>query len=191
MNVTPTRLPGVLVLEPRLFPDPRGVFYETYNQRSFAQVGIHSCFVQDNHSQSQRGTVRGLHYQLRHPQAKLCRVVRGAVLDVVADIRVGSPTFGQWISVELSAANKKQIFVPRGFAHGFAVLSDEAEFLYKCDDFYAPGDEYGVAWNCPLLQVDWQSGTSDGITPVLSEKDAKYAGLAEIPIDQLPQYQSE
>ena len=137
--------------------------------------------MQDNHSQSRKNTLRGLHYQLRYPQAKLCRVVRGAVLDVAVDIRRGSPTFGKWVSAELSAENMHQIFVPAGFAHGFVVLSEEAEFLYKCSDFYDPAGERGIVWNDPDLKIDW--GISQ---PVLSEKDARLPRLSEIASDQLP-----
>jgi dTDP-4-dehydrorhamnose 3,5-epimerase len=184
MQVIETSLPGVLVLEPRVFSDARGFFFESYNLRRFEEAGIPNRFVQDNHSRSLRGTVRGLHYQCRHAQAKLCRVVVGEVLDVAVDIRRGSPTFGRWVSVLLSAENKRQIFLPPGFAHGFAVLSEAAEFLYKCDDFYHPEDEYGVAWDDPALGIEW--GVS---TPLLSEKDRKNPLLSEIPPEHLPVYQ--
>lgn len=176
-----TAIPDVCVLKPRVFRDPRGFFLETYHAAEFEQLGIRTRFVQDNHSQSRKNTLRGLHYQLRHPQAKLCRVVRGAVLDVAVDIRRGSPTFGKWVSAELSAENMHQIFVPAGFAHGFVVLSEEAEFLYKCSDFYDPAGERGVVWNDPDLKIDW--GVSQ---PVLSEKDARLPRLSEIASDQLP-----
>ena len=176
-----TALPQVLVLKPRVFRDSRGFFLETYHAAQFEQLGIRDRFVQDNHSQSRKGTLRGLHYQLRHAQAKLCRVIRGEVLDVAVDIRRGSPTFGKWASAVLSADNMNQIYVPAGFAHGFVVLSEEAEFLYKCSDFYDPASERGVFWADPDLNIDW------GIAqPTLSEKYARLPRLAEIAPDQLP-----
>lgn len=176
-----TKVPGVWIVKPRVFRDPRGFFAETYRADQFADLGMTDGFVQDNHSQSRKGTLRGLHYQLRRPQAKLCRVVRGSVLDVAVDIRRGSPTFGKSVSVELSAENRQQIYVSVGFAHGFVVLSEEAEFLYKCSDFYDPGGEYGVLWSDPALGIDWK------ITePVLSEKDSRYPKLSEIPPELLP-----
>ncbi len=141
-----TELPGVLLIQPRVWRDDRGFFLETYHAAKFAQLGVQDTFVQDNHSLSTRDTLRGLHYQLQHAQAKLCRVVRGEVLDVAVDIRRGSPTFGRWISALLSDQNKRQIYIPRGFAHGFVVLSEEAEFLYKCSDFYDPESERGIHW---------------------------------------------
>ncbi len=178
-----TDLPGVAIVEPRVFEDERGFFLESYHQGKFTDIGIVEVFVQDNHSASRRGTIRGLHYQLRHPQAKLCRVVEGAVLDVVVDIRRGSPTLGRWIAVELSAANHREIFVPRGFAHGFSVLSEQAQFLYKCSDLYHPEDEYGIRWDDPGLKIDWR--VTD---PVVSAKDRAYPTLAELPADRLPVY---
>jgi dTDP-4-dehydrorhamnose 3,5-epimerase len=184
MKLQETSLPGVVVLEPQVFGDARGFFMETYSAQKFADFGIHSTFVQDNHSLSAKNTLRGLHYQLNRPQAKLCRVVRGAVLDVVVDIRLGSPHFGKHVAVEISAANKRLIFVPRGFAHGFLVLSDEAEFLYKCDDFYAPGDEYSVAWNDPQIGIDWSLAAD----PLLSGKDALAPLLKEIETRHLPRF---
>jgi dTDP-4-dehydrorhamnose 3,5-epimerase len=147
-------------------------------------LGIHDEFVQDNHSQSVRGTLRGLHYQLQHAQAKLCRVVQGEVLDVAVDIRRGSPTFGRWVSAVLSAENKRLIYVPRGFAHGFAVLSETAEFLYKCSDFYHAEHEHGVLWNDPQLNINWNVAN-----PILSAKDQKYLPLAQIPQELLPKYE--
>jgi len=183
MQVSRTELGGVWIVEPRVFSDARGFFFETYQEARFAELGISSRFVQDNHSRSTKGSLRGLHYQLRHPQAKLCRVVIGEVVDVVADIRLGSPTFGNWISVILSAENKREIFVPRGFAHGFAVLSDSAEFLYKCDDLYHPDDEYGVVWNDPDLKIDWTLEA-----PVLSSKDRSLPRLSQIDRAKLPVY---
>ena len=188
MQITPTALPEVLLIEPRVFGDARGFFMETYSARAFAEAGIARPFVQDNHSLSRKGTLRGLHYQLRNPQAKLCRVVSGAVWDVAVDIRRGSPTFGQHVGALLSAENKRQIYVPRGFAHGFLVLSDEAEFLYKCDDFYAPGDEYGVRWDDEALQIGWPLDEYNIEKPLLSGKDQSAPMLSEITDEQLPHF---
>ena len=179
-----TQVPDVFVLRPRVVRDSRGFFAETYRADEFADIGIPDLFVQDNHSKSARNTLRGLHYQLRRPQAKLCRVVRGEVLDVAVDIRRGSPTFGKVASAYLTAENMHQIYVPVGFAHGFAVLSDEAEFLYKCSDFYDPGGEYGVLWSDSALAIDWN------ITdPILSDKDRRYPRLCEISTELLPKYE--
>ncbi len=186
MRILETELPGVVIVEPRVFEDARGFFFESYHARRFAEAGIPAVFVQDNHSCSSRGTLRGLHYQLRQPQAKLCRVVRGEVLDVAVDIRRGSPTFGRSVTTVLSAENRRQLFVPRGFAHGFVVLSETAEFLYKCDDFYAPGDERGIAWNDPALAIDWGW---DGV-PLLSPKDAQNPCVGELSPEDLPVYES-
>ncbi|PQV65055.1 dTDP-4-dehydrorhamnose 3,5-epimerase [Abditibacterium utsteinense] len=182
MKLIETSLPGVLVFEPQVFGDARGFFMETYSARKLAEFGISEAFVQDNHSLSARGTLRGLHYQLKNPQAKLCRVVRGAVLDVAVDVRVGSPHFGEHVAVELTAENKRLIYVPRGFAHGFVVLSEEAEFLYKCDDFYTPGDEGSVAWGDPQIGIDWKLQGE----PLLSGKDAVAPRLSEIAPENLP-----
>lgn len=183
MRRVETSLPGVCVIEPRVFEDARGFFMETYQREKFADLGITTTFVQDNHSRSQRGTLRGLHYQLHFPQSKLCRVVYGEVLDVAVDIRRGSPTFGKSVAVVLSAENKRQIFIPRGFAHGFCVLSEAAEFLYKCDEVYHPEDEHGIAWNDPALEIEW------GIeAPLLSAKDQKNPLLADAPAEALPVY---
>ena len=184
MQILPTPLPGVLVLEPRVFPDQRGFFLESYNQQTFAQHGIENQFVQDNHSRSARGTLRGLHYQLQRPQAKLCRVIVGEVLDVAVDIRRGSPTFGKWTCALLTAQNFRQIFVPRGFAHGFLVLSEWAEFLYKCDDFYDSADQRGIAWNDPDLAIDWNLSGE----PMLSPKDQDAPRLSELADGDLPIY---
>jgi dTDP-4-dehydrorhamnose 3,5-epimerase len=176
-----TSLPGVCLLEPNVHGDERGFFFESYNSRAFAEVGITDNFVQDNHARSIKNTLRGLHYQLKHPQAKLCRVVQGEVLDVVVDIRRGSPTFGRFEKAVLSAANKRQIYVPVGFAHGYLVLSDSAEFLYKCGDFYDPSDDRGVLWNDPEIAIDW------GIDqPILSAKDRSLPRLSAIPEGELP-----
>jgi dTDP-4-dehydrorhamnose 3,5-epimerase len=179
-----TTLPDVFLIEPKVFADQRGFFLESYHRDKLAALGIHDEFVQDNHSQSVRGTLRGLHYQLQHPQAKLCRVVRGEVLDVAVDIRQGSPNFGRAVSAMLSAENKRQIYVPKGFAHGFLVLSETAEFLYKCSDFYYADDEHGVLWNDPQLKIDWN------ITdPTLSAKDGKYLPLSKVAQELLPKYE--
>lgn len=183
MQRVATSLPEVWELQPKVFRDARGFFLETYNWNRFAELGIHETFVQDNHSRSTRGTLRGLHYQLRHSQAKLCRVIEGEVLDVAVDIRLGSPTFGKWTSVLLSAEKQNQIFIPAGFAHGFAALTDSVQFLYKCSDFYSPGDERGIIWSDPALAIPWP--ISD---PLISEKDAKYRSLAEMPQEFLPHY---
>lgn len=179
-----TALPDVFLIEPKVFSDARGFFLESYHRGKYAALGIHDDFVQDNHSRSVRGTLRGLHYQLQHTQAKLCRVVQGEVLDVAVDIRRGSPTFGRWVGAVLSAENKRQIYVPQGFAHGFAVLSETAEFLYKCSDFYNAEHEYGVLWNDPELKINWN--VTD---PILSAKDQKYPVLAKVPPELLPKYE--
>jgi len=163
--------------------DERGFFFESYNKAKFAAIGVDDVFVQDNHSKSVRGTLRGLHYQLKYPQSKLCRVVQGRVLDVVVDIRAGSPTFGRYATAELSDENRSEIYIPRGFAHGFAVLSDSAEFLYKCSEFYHPEDERGVAWNDPEIGIDWGI-----IDPIVSAKDSRHRRLSSIPPEELPRY---
>jgi dTDP-4-dehydrorhamnose 3,5-epimerase len=187
MKQVATTLKGVVVLEPKVFEDARGFFLETYHQEKFAALGITDRFVQDNHSGSTQGTLRGLHYQRRRPQAKLCRVISGEVLDVVVDIRRGSPTFGKWESVRLSAENHRMIYVPIGFAHGFVALSERVEFLYKCSDFYAPEEERGIAWNDPQLGIDWQLETE----PLLSGKDAQNPTLDKIPVEDWPLYTEE
>ena len=185
MQVTETKLPGVYLIRPQVHQDARGFFYESYHQARLAEAGIRETFVQDNHSRSCRNTLRGLHYQLKHPQAKLCRVVQGEVLDVAVDIRVGSPHFGQWVSAILSAENKQQILIPRGFAHGFVVLSDTAEFLYKCSDFYFSEDEHGILWNDPDLRIAWNTAN-----PLLSAKDRAYAPLRNVAPELLPRYET-
>lgn len=180
-----TNLSGVCLLEPRVFSDARGFFMETYHEGKLRDLGIDRHFVQDNHSKSVRGTLRGLHYQIRHAQAKLCRVVQGEVLDIAVDIRHGSPQFGQWTGVVLSADNKLQIFIPAGFAHGFLVLSETAEFLYKCDDFYSPRDERGIAWDDPAIGIDWRLETL-GADLILSDKDRHNPLLAQVTREDLP-----
>jgi dTDP-4-dehydrorhamnose 3,5-epimerase len=173
MRGTPTAIPDVLILEPKVFGDDRGFFYESYNQQAFqAATGLDVTFVQDNHSKSARNVLRGLHYQVEQPQGKLVRVVQGEVFDVAVDIRKGSKTFGLWVGQILSAENKKQLWVPPGLAHGFVVLSETAEFLYKTTDYYAPAHERCIAWNDPDLAIDWQMQGE----PLLSAKDA--AGVA-------------
>jgi dTDP-4-dehydrorhamnose 3,5-epimerase len=178
-----TRLPGVWELRPNVFRDDRGFFTETYHREKFLALGIADSFVQDNHSSSRKDTLRGLHYQLRRPQAKLCRVVEGKALDVAVDIRLGSPCFGRWTSVILSATVQNQIYIPIGFAHGFLALTDSVQFLYKCSDLYDPRDEHGIVWNDPDLNISW------GIAkPRVSKKDANYPRLSEVPREFLPQY---
>ncbi|MGB3191736.1 MAG: dTDP-4-dehydrorhamnose 3,5-epimerase [Limnoraphis sp.] len=169
MNVIPTEIPEVLILEPKVFGDERGFFFESFNQKSFAdQTGVTTAFVQDNHSRSRQGVLRGLHYQTEQVQGKLLRVVAGEIFDVAVDIRKSSPTFGQWVGCIISAENKRQFWVPPEFAHGFLVLSEVAEVLYKTTDYYAPQHERSILWNDPDLGIEWPL---DGITPVLSAKD--------------------
>ncbi|MEH6462268.1 dTDP-4-dehydrorhamnose 3,5-epimerase [Chitinimonas sp. JJ19] len=176
MQAIRTALPDVVILEPKVFGDERGFFYESFNARLFRELtGSDVEFVQDNHSKSVRGVLRGLHYQLQQAQGKLVRVASGEVLDVAVDIRKSSPTFGQWVGVRLSAENKRQLWVPAGFAHGFVVLSETAEFLYKTTDYYAPAHERCIAWNDPALAIDWEF---DG-EPQLSGKDQQGKPLAE------------
>ena len=170
MKATPTRIPDVLLIEPKVFGDDRGFFFESFNRRAFHEAtGLNVDFVQDNHSKSARNVLRGLHYQLAQPQGKLVRVTQGEVFDVAVDIRKGSPTYGQWVGEILSAENKKQLWIPAGLAHGFVVLSETAEFLYKTTDYYAPQHERCIAWNDPDLAIDWPLG---GAAPLLSGKDA-------------------
>ncbi len=175
-TVTPTAIPDVLVLEPRVFGDARGFFYESFNQRDFAQAtGLDVTFVQDNHSKSAQGVLRGLHYQVEHAQGKLVRVVQGEVLDVAVDLRRSSPTFGRWVGERLSADNKKQLWVPPGFAHGFVVLSETAEFLYKTTDYWYPEHERSLLWSDPALGIDWQLAAA----PLLAAKDAAAPVMAQ------------
>ena len=181
-----TSLPGVYELRPVVHRDSRGAFLETYHQAKFADLGIKDTFLQDNHSISSRGMLRGLHYQLQHAQAKLCRVIEGEALDVAVDIRVGSPHFGRWTSVLLTANQQNQIYLPAGFAHGFLALTETVQFLYKCSDYYAPSDEFGILWNDPALAIEW-----DVSTPVLSPRDAKNPKLADVQQQFLPRYSSQ
>ncbi len=176
-----TGLEGVILIEPDLFKDARGFFLETYQQERYAQNGVAPVFVQDNHSRSEKGVVRGLHYQLRHPQAKLVYPVRGTIFDVAVDIRQGSKTFGQWTGHILSEENRRQLYIPEGFAHGFSVLSQTVDVTYKCSDYYTPGDEYGILFSDPGLSIDWQVEY-----PICSDKDKLYPVLSKVPAERLP-----
>lgn len=166
---------GLCVIEPAVHTDSRGYFMETYNQRDMEELGLDMVFVQDNQSMSTKGVLRGLHYQINYPQGKLVRVIRGEVFDVAVDLRKNSKTYGRWYGANLSAENKKQFYIPPGFAHGFLVLSDEAEFCYKCTDFYHANDEGGIAWNDPEIGVEWP--IEEGMEIKLSEKDMQWKGL--------------
>lgn len=177
MNVVETDIPDLLILEPQVFGDDRGFFLESWNQRIFAELGLDLTFVQDNHSRSARGVLRGLHFQQPNPQGKLVRVVNGRVWDVAVDLRRSSPTFGRWAGVELSAANKKLFWVPAGFAHGFVSLEDGTDFLYKCTSFYDPLSEHSLAWDDPTVGIEWPLR---GIEPQLSAKDKAGKSLGEI-----------
>jgi dTDP-4-dehydrorhamnose 3,5-epimerase len=183
MNIIETAAQGVLIVEPKLFGDARGFFQEIYHHERYAERGIAARFVQDNLSRSARGVLRGLHLQNPRPQGKLVTVLRGAVLDVAVDARLGSPTFGRHVAVELSEDNRRQLWIPRGFAHGFLVRSESADFFYKCDQLYSPADELVVAWNDPQIAIDW--GCDD---PSLSARDRKGRTLAEL-ATRLPRYQ--
>ena len=183
MQVIPTAIPEVLLIEPDVFTDRRGYFLETYHAQRYASIGLADPFVQDNFSWSVQGALRGLHYQLPKGQGKLVMVLDGAVFDVAVDIRRGSPTFGRWVSVELSSDNKRQLYIPAGFAHGFCVLSPSAAFLYKCTEFYAPLDERGIRWDDPALGIPWPVPS-----PLVSPKDEAYTGLAEAAAVDLPTY---
>lgn len=179
MNILQTDIPGVVIIEPRVFGDARGYFFESFSQKAFAEQVCRTTFVQDNESKSSLGVLRGLHFQKgEYAQSKLVRVVRGRVLDVAVDIRVGSPTFGKHVAVVLDQDNKRQLFVPRGFAHGFVVLSEEAVFQYKCDNYYAPSQEGSVLWNDPKIGIDWQI---DPAKVRLSEKDTQSPTLDQAP----------
>lgn len=182
-----SELPGVVLLEPRVFTDPRGFFMETYNRQTMERLGIVRDWVQDNHSRSSRGVLRGLHYQLTRPQAKLVRVTAGEVWDVVVDIRRGSPAFGRWAAFQLNAEDKRMLFAPEGVAHGFLVTSEVAEFQYKCSDFWVPEDEYGIAWDDPRLAIPWPLA---GIDPILSDRDRAWPTLHEAPPARLPEMTS-
>ncbi len=195
IKVTKCPIEGLCVIEPTVHGDARGYFMETYNQKDMEEAGLNMVFVQDNQSCSTKGVLRGLHFQKKYPQGKLVRVVKGSVFDVAVDLRANSKTYGKWFGVELTEENKKQFYIPEGFAHGFVVLSDIAEFCYKCTDFYHPGDEGGLAWNDPEIGINWESlgikgeynGTAsaegytmaDGTTLNLSDKDQKWLGLKD------------
>ncbi|QBG47341.1 dTDP-4-dehydrorhamnose 3,5-epimerase [Verrucomicrobia bacterium S94] len=175
MDVIDLKLDGLKLIKPRRFPDERGFFQQNYHFQQYAEAGIETRFVQDNWSRSTVGVLRGLHYQYRNPQAKLVSVIRGEVFDVAVDMRKDSPTFGKWGGVMLSEENGHQLFIPRGFAHGFYVLSDTADFMYKCDAFYAPEDEYGVIWNDPDIGIEWPEGAD----MIISDKDKMLPGMAD------------
>ncbi len=179
---TKTAIEGVIIVDVKAYGDDRGYFMETYKQPDFAAGGIDVDFVQDNQSSSTKGVLRGLHFQIHHPQSKLVRVVKGSVFDVAVDLREGSPTYGAWEGVVLSAENKRQFFIPRGFAHGFLVLSDEAEFCYKCDDVYHPNDEGGLMWNDPAIGIEWPALEGDAVFDpaqvILSDKDKLHPPFA-------------
>lgn len=193
IQVTKTDIPGLLIIEPAVHGDERGFFMETYNQNDMTEAGIDAVFVQDNQSKSIKGVLRGLHYQKQFPQGKLVRVIKGAVYDVAVDLRPGSSTYGNWKGTVLSEDNKLQLFIPAGFAHGFLVMSDEAEFVYKVTDFYHPGDEGGIAWNDPEIGIEWPGltgeypGTADcstyrmkdGTRLLMSDKDREWKGFSE------------
>ncbi len=170
MKIIPTHIPDVLILEPQVFGDSRGFFLETWNAQTFADAGLDLNFVQDNHSRSGQGILRGMHYQIQHPQGKLVRVTSGKVFDVAVDLRQSSPTCGQWTGVELSAENHRMLWVPPGFAHGFYVMSESADFLYKCTDFYAPAYDRSLRWDDPTVGIEWP--LVNGTQPTLSAKDA-------------------
>lgn len=187
MNVIATELPGVVIIEPKVHGDARGFFQETYHAQRYAEAGIALPFVQDNHSRSGPGILRGLHYQLRHPQGKLVRVTQGAAFDVAVDIRKGSPTFGRWVGVTLSEENHLQLYVPPGFAHGFCSLGERVDFLYKCTDYYYPEDERGVLWNDPDIGIQWPD---PGREFLLSERDRRNARLRDMDAD-LPRYEAQ
>lgn len=180
---TKAALTGVLLIEPDIFRDPRGFFLETYHQQKYTAVGVDRVFVQDNHSHSKQGILRGLHYQLKRPQAKLIYVVTGAIFDVAVDIRKGSPTFGQWVGIHLSMDNNRQMFVPEGFAHGFCVLSKTADVIYKCTDLYDPGDEFGIVYSDPTIGIAWPIKN-----PILSSKDSQSPELGDVQEADLPVY---
>jgi len=182
--VLQTEIPEVLIIEPHVLADARGFFFESYHAARYAEAGLPDRFVQDNHARSLRGTLRGLHYQLRRPQGKLVRVTIGAIFDVAADIRRGSPTFGRWVGTVLSAENKRQLYVPPGFAHGYYATDDVAEVEYKCTEFYRPEDERGIPWNDPTLAITWP-----GQDPILSDKDKAF-GFLSVDRNDLPEYRA-
>ena len=187
MNIITTNLPGVIVIEPKVYVDKRGFFLETFREDVLLQAGINAHFVQDNHTRSSQGVLRGLHYQTTQTQGKLVRVAAGSVFDVVVDVRSSSPTFGQWYGTELNEDNMKMIYVPLGFAHGFVVLSETADFIYKCTDYYHPESEQGIAWDDPDLNIDWSiAEIAEKIS--LSDKDKQNVKLKDQPAEKLPAY---
>lgn len=187
MNIITTNLPGVIVIEPKVYVDKRGFFLETFREDVLLQAGINAHFVQDNHTRSSQGVLRGLHYQMTQTQGKLVRVAAGSVFDVVVDVRSSSPTFGQWYGTELNEDNIKMLYVPPGFAHGFVVLSETADFIYKCTDYYHPESEQGIAWDDPDLNIDWSiAEIAEKI--FLSDKDKQNVKLKDQPAEKLPAY---
>ena len=187
MNIITTNLPGVIVIEPKVYSDKRGFFLETFREDVLLQAGINAHFVQDNHTRSSQGVLRGLHYQMIQTQGKLVRVATGSVFDVVVDVRSGSPSFGQWFGTELNDDNFKMMYVPPGFAHGFIVLSETADFIYKCTDYYHPESEQGIAWDDPDLNIDWSiAEIAEKIS--LSDKDKQNVKLKDQPAEKLPAY---
>ena len=187
MNIITTNLPSVIVIEPKVYVDKRGFFLETFREDVLLQAGINAHFVQDNHTRSSQGVLRGLHYQMTQTQGKLVRVAAGSVFDVVVDVRSSSPTFGQWYGTELNEDNIKMIYVPPGFAHGFVVLSETADFIYKCTDYYHPESEQGIAWDDPDLNIDWSiAEIAEKIS--LSDKDKQNVKLKDQPAEKLPAY---
>lgn len=185
MKIELTHLPGVVIINPVVYQDSRGFFTEAYQVRRYVEHGLPGQFVQDNHSRSIRGTLRGLHVQLTQPQGKLIRVIEGAIFDVAVDVRVGSPTFAQWVGVELTGANFKQLYVPPGFAHGFCVMSDQADVSFKVTEYHLPGDEIGIAWNDPDLAIQWPINA-----PLLSQKDANAFRFRDV-LSRLPTYEAQ
>ena len=183
LKFTKTLIPEVVLIEPDVFTDQRGFFLETYHRVKYLDGGVDKIFVQDNHSRSKKGALRGMHYQLKHPQDKLVYVISGEIYDVVIDIRRGSPTFKKWEAFVLSEQNKHQLFVPQGFAHGFCVISDTADVMYKCSDFYTNEDEYGVLWSDPEIGIKWPIET-----PIVTKKDNQHPRFDDIPDDNLPSY---
>lgn len=187
MNIIRTHLPGVLVIEPKVFGDSRGFFFECFHAQRYAEQGMKLNFVQDNFSQSSKGVLRGLHYQLEHAQGKLVWVTRGSVLDVAIDIRFGSPTFGKKLSIVLNASQPKQLYIPPGFAHGFYTLEDGTHFHYKCTDYYHPASEKGIRWDDPTLAIEWPATDE----PILSNKDSAYPFLHDLKPTDLPSYSGD
>jgi dTDP-4-dehydrorhamnose 3,5-epimerase len=183
MKIITSSIEGILIIEPKIFKDKRGFFMETYNQARYNESGINATFVQDNLSYSQKNTLRGLHFQIKHPQAKLIQVISGEIFDVTVDLRPGFATFGKWTGFYLSGENRRQVFIPEGFAHGFCVLSEFAFFHYKCSDFYAQDDEGGIIWSDPDIGIEWPIQN-----PIISEKDKQYQKLSNLTADELPSF---